>query len=316
MEDIPQYAGRYQVLNVVGSGAYSVVTTAMHMSTKKIVALKFFNREKIIENNMMKYVDTELRLFERLRHPSFPEVYDIIYDEKYIMLAMEYLPNGSMADCFESRVFFSFRERLNICIRVAEGIKYLHDRGIAHRDIKPENLVFDIDNNPKIVDLGFSVDDTNSNNLSKTFCGSPIYMAPEIIQCKAYDPIKADIWSFGITCHVFMTCEFPFKFENEAQYVIDMRNNKLDLRNKSTGDFSEILNKCLQFEPQSRATIGDILEMMKTLQGERSRSSNLPRLSLGVTPRHTIRASNTERDSPRIVLTNVSRRRIRSMGSL
>lgn len=256
---LPDHIGRYKILNVLGVGASATVFLGMDERTELKVAIKVFDREEIMKNNMLQYLERELRLSERLCHPSIAKIYDIIYDKKSIMLVMEYGENGNIIEALVGSRFLSFRDRITICYNFVEGINYLHERGIAHRDIKPENICLDEHNYPKIVDFGFSIENAN---ILRTFCGTPMYMAPEVLMNNTYNGIKADIWSIGVTMHIILTNEFPFERKNDLQYINDVKRNTMKKRLFVSGHLARIIEACIDLDPNKRVSTKQILDML------------------------------------------------------
>ena len=275
-QNIPQRFGKYRVLNIVGQGAYSTVVKALNEKTSEIFAIKVIDRQMVTNSGMMRYLDTELRILERISHPSLIKVYEILYEEKFILIVMEFLPHGNIVDIYENRIFFSLKERLEICIKILQGLNFLHDHGIAHRDIKPENIMFDVENNPKIIDFGLSCD---RNCLKKTLCGSKLYMAPEVMRGDKYNGFKADIWSLGVTFHLFMSNELPFDYNSEAKLLREVRNGRLCLKNKTNGPIKEIINKMLDLDPENRPTVKELIEMFNLFRPTVEKKLTLPRIT-------------------------------------
>lgn len=282
---LPANIEGYKTRQVLCKGLTAIIVKAVNVKTEEEVAIKIFDREKITEKGMIKYLESELRLIARLNHPAFPKIHDIIYDEKHIMIVMDYLPNGSVLDAISNRTMFSYSERLTIVYKILEGISYLHDRGIAHRDIKPDNIVFDIDNQPKIIDFGFSCEFAEMKN---TFCGTETYMAPEVMKREKYNGFKADIWAFAITAHILLTSQLPYEFMSEARYINDMENGTLKLRVQCPGILGKIITNCLNIDPDLRPTAREILDQMKYLMendiviktAQGARKMSLPKLPI------------------------------------
>lgn len=260
--DIPERAGKYRIVRVISYGSYSTIAVGIDEKEDDVVAIKIIDRKKAEELDVMKYIDIELRLLERLDHPNFAKVYDIKYTTEFIMIFMEYLPNGNVLEFIQNRIHFSQKERLEMCIKILEGINYLHEHGIAHRDIKPENICFDAWNNPKIIDFGLSIENFNQ---SETYCGTILYMAPEVVECNNYEATKVDIWAFGITMHILISHEYPFEITSDVKHVRNLKTKSLKLMNVVSGNLGALINKCLQFDPELRPTAKDLLTQMRAI---------------------------------------------------
>lgn len=291
MQDIaiPFQVGKYTFVRVIGRGAFAVIALFIDEKTQQNVAIKFLDRQKFVDEGLMKYMDVELRLVTRFNHPSFAKVYDVIFDEKYVMIVMEYLPNGNVIEYFQNNGYMSFQNRVGVCYKVLQGLVYLHQRGVSHRDIKPENIVFDQDNEPKIIDFGLSSEKVENNS---TLCGTSVYMAPEVIMNQNYNGLKADIWSFGVTANIILTHELPFEYVSEAKFIRDVKTGKLEVRNYCGGMLAKMLASCLEQEPEKRPSATELMEMMEKVIIEMNLS--FPNQSKkNVVPKLTIPGNNS-----------------------
>ena len=202
----------YIIGKQIGQGAYAVVRIGLHKPTNKKVALKIYKKYKLEEPNRRKSVKREIKLMEKMRHMHIIELYEIIDTTKYVILAMEYVGGGSLHGYLKAkpnrRVEESDAKR--ILKQIFEGLRYCHQRCITHRDIKLENLLLDSKNNIKIIDFGFSTCVPNEKKI-KIFCGTPSYMAPEIVRKTEYCGPPADIWAMGVLMFTILTGTFPYR---------------------------------------------------------------------------------------------------------
>lgn len=252
---IPERIGKYRFIDVIGQGSSAVICQAINEKTNDMVAIKLIDREMIARNGIMEYVEREMRLLPTINHPSFPKVYDVLYDQKFIMVVMEFLMNGNLIQVVNNEVTFTKNDKYKIIYQIIDGIKYLHERDIVHRDIKPENIVFDKDYNPKIIDLGLSHE--KSYNL-RTYCGTQYYMAPEIVTSEVYDGKKADIWSFGATAHILMTRQSALDYQSDTKYIQDIRKGSINISNKCHDALGKLIMKCMSIKPEDRPTAADL----------------------------------------------------------
>ena len=130
--------------------------------------------------------------------------------------AMEYVPGSRSITDYAQNEHLSREGRLELFLLVCNAVQYGHGRGIIHRDLKPHNILLKKGYHVKLCDFGFAY---NLNSSIKIHCGSPIYMAPEIINCKEYDD-KSDLWSLGIILHEMIFKKFPYKKSNNINELI------------------------------------------------------------------------------------------------
>lgn len=259
--DIPTKIGRYKVEKIVGRGGYAIVVKAIHEQTKEVRAIKILNREEISKSNTLAYVENELRLCSKINHPNIVKVYDIIFQEDLIMIIMEYLPNGDLQSPVEKGIKFTIERQIQVAYEILKALNYLHSRGISPRDVKPQNILFDECMTPKLIDFGLSKE--NPSHLH-TYCGTPLYMAPEVIEGKEYDGRKSDIWTYGVTIHVLATFQFPWNVKNDAALIKSIQKHALELNIEPQGVIGELIRKTLIFDPAKRPTSEELLQFLET----------------------------------------------------
>lgn len=254
MEDI--YFSNYKIVKPINLGLYSSIYIGYETKTMTPRVLKIFNRKKITDNNMLKYLDTELRLSTMLDHPNLVKIYEIVYQQDYIGIVMEYLQNGNILEYMETRNNLTIKDGAFFGFKITQALNYLHLRGVVHRDIKPENIVLDGDNNPKLIDYGFSKE---GGLKSGTYCGTLNYMAPEIVKCNTYDAFKADVWSLGVTLHVLLLHVLPYDYTSDAKLIKDIRDNTFEVHVLISGPLGKIISKCLEIDPEKRPSVSEVL---------------------------------------------------------
>lgn len=172
----------YVIGKQIGQGAYAVVKIGLHKKTNKKVALKIYDKEKMKEIQRKKSVRREIKLMERLNHPNIAKLYEAIETDDLVVLVMEYVNGGSTHGFLKSKPNRRMEEQegRRIYKQMMSALSYCHSKCVAHRDIKLENIMLDSKGNVKIIDFGFSTCIPNDKKI-KIFCGTPSYMAPEIV---------------------------------------------------------------------------------------------------------------------------------------
>lgn len=256
-KQVPAMIGKYKVIKRCGLGAFAVVVLAYDTKLQTKVAIKVYNRKAIIENNMMAYIENEVRLHQRMDHPNIVKIQEVIYDQDNIMIVMDYCRNGDLVNILARGISFTPSEQISIFRQLVDAINYLHSRGICVRDIKPENILFDDDFKPILIDFGLA---RENGYKMKTFCGTQLYIAPEVISSDSYNAFEADIWSLGVTMHILCTSKFPWENLNDAKIISQMVDKKLEIINRTNGIIGFIIGKMLVFNPEERPTAQQICE--------------------------------------------------------
>ncbi|OAF71914.1 hypothetical protein A3Q56_00313 [Intoshia linei] len=203
------YIGLYQILNVLDAGNFATVYLARHLVTKDYVAIKNINTVDI-SNKTKKFIDREIKILSIVKHVHIISLFQVIKTKYKIYMIMEYMHYGSLSkkikcnkkldECVSSYIFYQL-----LC-----AVKYLHANNIYHRDIKAENILFvSHHNHIKLCDFGFSRI-SSDNEKVKTYCGSPLYAAPELFASKGYYPEKVDIWACGVLLYYMISGNFPY----------------------------------------------------------------------------------------------------------
>ncbi|EAX95212.1 CAMK family protein kinase [Trichomonas vaginalis G3] len=258
---IPPQIGKYKIIKTLGKGGFAVVVLAYDTTTNQKVAFKVIDRQEVNETGTIKFVECELRLLARLSHNNIVKIYDIIYEPEMIMIVMEYLPNGDIQTLVNNSVSLRYDEYLNYTEDLLNALNYLHKRGIAHRDIKPDNILFSQDMMIKIIDFGLSKDNQIPENL---LLGTPMYMAPELFKSLDSDPMMSDVWSLGVTLHIFMTGRYPWRYANEMEFIRAVKHNNVMINIEIGGILGRVLEHMLEVNPNERSNCQDLLNLINS----------------------------------------------------
>ncbi|KAH7853508.1 hypothetical protein Vadar_003377 [Vaccinium darrowii] len=239
--------GKYELGRLLGHGTFAKVYHARNLASGKSVAMKVVGKEKVIKVGMMEQVKREISVMKMVKHPNIVELHEVMASKSKIYFAMELVRGGEL---FSKIARGRLKEDVarHYFQQLISAVDFCHSRGVYHRDLKPENLLLDDDGNLKVTDFGLSAfaEHLRQDGLLHTTCGTPAYVAPEVIGKKGYDGAKADIWSCGVILFVLLAGYLPFQDDNlVAMY-----------RKIYKGDF-----KCPQwFSPESRRLITKLLD--------------------------------------------------------
>jgi serine/threonine protein kinase len=199
---------------VLGTGTFGRVFLARYRAAPKYFALKKLRKIDVIRLKQVDHVHHERALLSRLNHPFIVKLYTSLQDSRHLYMLLEYAPGGEL--------FHYLRRAGRLCLDAARfylaelvlAIEHLHTFGIAYRDLKPENLLLDSDGHLKLADFGFAK--ILPDDLTWTLCGTPEYLAPEIILGKGYGT-SVDWWALGILLYEMLTGNPPFIGDTPTQ---------------------------------------------------------------------------------------------------
>jgi calcium/calmodulin-dependent protein kinase I len=192
----------------LGSGAFSVVRLGVNRETQEQVAIKVIDKKNVSEN-FKKNLAREIQILMRVDHPNIVCLKDMYDAGDKFLFVMELVTGGELFDRIVQKGFYSEDDAKTLVKKIVRGVNYLHKNGIAHRDLKPENLLLKSKENDfevKIADFGLS-SFIDSQKMMQTACGTPAYVAPEVLQSGGYDK-EVDMWSIGVITYILL-CGFP-----------------------------------------------------------------------------------------------------------
>ncbi|XP_047247721.1 serine/threonine-protein kinase DCLK1-like isoform X2 [Girardinichthys multiradiatus] len=199
-------ADRYKVGRILGYGNFAVVRECVERSTGREYALKIISKDKCKGKEHM--IQSEVAILRRVKHPNIVLLIEEMDSHSNLYLVMELVKGGDLFDAITSSNRYTERDASCMLFNLASAIKYLHGLNIVHRDIKPENLlVYEHHDGSKSLKLGDFGLATVVNGLLYAVCGTPTYVAPEIVAETGYG-LKVDIWAAGVITYILL-CGFP-----------------------------------------------------------------------------------------------------------
>ena len=247
----------YKIGRILGIGAFGKVNLALHILSGYLVAMKSFNKNK--KNFPIQKIKNEIKIMQKLRnHKGIVKLLEAFENEKYYFIIMENVIGGSLLNAINKMGKFPESLAKKIFKQLIETVKYIHSKGIVHRDIKPDNILLNLNNNIKICDFGVSKEIKNGVLLSDS-CGTPAFIAPEILLDVPYDPYMTDIWSCGVVLYVMISGYFPFTGINETQLNKNILGGKFFKISNISNDLDDLINKILELNPKKRIKLDEIL---------------------------------------------------------
>ncbi|KAI9200698.1 hypothetical protein LWI28_011808 [Acer negundo] len=202
--------GKYEVGRTIGEGTFAKVKFAQNTETGESVAMKVLDRSTIIKHKMADQIKREISIMKLVRHPYVVRLHEVIASRTKIYIILEFITGGELFDKIVHHGRLSEAESRRYFQQLVDGVDYCHSKGVYHRDLKPENLLLDSLGNLKISDFGLSALPEQGVSLLRTTCGTPNYVAPEVLSHKGYNGAVADVWSCGVILYVLMAGYLPF----------------------------------------------------------------------------------------------------------
>ncbi|KAJ9167472.1 hypothetical protein P3X46_022123 [Hevea brasiliensis] len=252
--------GKYELGKLLGCGAFAKVYHARNLRTGQSVAIKIINKKKIANPTLMSNIKREISIMRRLNHPHIVKLYEVLASKTKIYFVMEFVKGGEL---FAKVAKGRFSEDLSrkYFQQLISAVGYCHARGVFHRDLKPENLLLDENGNLKVSDFGLSAvtDQIPPDGLLHTLCGTPAYVAPEILAKKGYDGAKVDVWSCGVILFVLTAGYLPFNDPNLMVMYKKIYKGEFRCPRWMSQDLKRLLSRLLDTNPQTRITVDEIL---------------------------------------------------------
>ncbi|KAI9275390.1 kinase-like domain-containing protein [Sporodiniella umbellata] len=265
----------YQLGNCIGKGQFGSVYRTLDLLTGEVVAVK---RVKLDEEELYEEIMKEANILKSLSHANVIKYIGFIRSEDYIDIVLEYAENGSLMSTLKA--FGEFPERLvaSFCIKILEGLEYLHTNDVVHCDLKAANILTTKTGDVKLTDFGVSFNLKTKSTHNNTVSGTPNWMAPEVIELKGATT-KSDIWSLGCTLIELVTGKPPYSdlLPMSAMFHI-VEDEFPPLPDNISEDMCQFLKCCFQKDPIKRPSSSDLQKhdwLVKSLEKKQSSKTNV-----------------------------------------
>ncbi|KAJ4745673.1 CBL-interacting serine/threonine-protein kinase 5 [Rhynchospora pubera] len=253
--------GRYEIGRLLGMGTFSKVHYGRDLRTGESVAIKIINKDQVKRvTGMMEQIQREISIMRLVRHPNVVELKEVMATKTRIFFVMEYVRGGELfAKVSNGRLPEDLAR--HYFKQLISAIDFCHSRGVSHRDLKPENLLLDENGNLKVSDFGLSAlpEQLRHDGLLHTQCGTPAYVAPEVLRNKGYDGARTDLWSCGVILFVLLTGHLPFQHENMMKMYQKIFKAQFQVPPWVSGEARRLIAKLLVVDPANRISIPDML---------------------------------------------------------
>ena len=260
----------YHILEAIGEGSFGKVHKGRRKYTGKLVALKFISKSGRSEKELSGLL-REIEIQKHLRHPFIVQLQDYIVLPKEIVVVTDYADGGELFQILEDDGVLQERPQIqNITSQLVSALHYIHANRILHRDMKPQNILLCKDGKVKLCDFGFARAMSTSTLVLTSIKGTPLYMAPEIVQERPYDH-TADLWSLGCIAYELFTGQPPFYTNSIFQLVTMILKDKIkwpEVKNsendkdseKVSPEFLSFLKGLLEKDPKKRLNWPELLD--------------------------------------------------------
>eukprot|EP01135_Chromosphaera_perkinsii_P009552 Nk52_evm2s1810 gene=Nk52_evmTU2s1810 len=266
----------FNVKELLGKGGFACVYAAQSKHTGEKVALKVIDKKQMMAVGLVSKIKSEIEVHYQLKHPSILTLHNCFEDNNYVYMVVElcdtelysYLRNmGRKLRESEAREFLK---------QIVEGISYLHSFGIIHRDLKLSNLLVTGDKKIKIADFGLAAKLKNVDETRKTMCGTPNFIAPEIVQHQPHG-LQADVWSLGCILYTMLVGNPPFERKNVKDTLARVQKGEYSIPSSVSPAAQDLIQHLLQADPTKRPSLQTILRhrfLNPTITPRRNSNSN------------------------------------------
>ncbi|KAI4874244.1 hypothetical protein NFI96_007730 [Prochilodus magdalenae] len=255
----------FNIIDTLGVGGFGRVELVQLKSDEyKTFAMKILKKRHIVDTRQQEHIRSEKLIMQEAHSDFIVRLYRTFKDSKYLYMLMEACLGGELWTILRDRGSFDDSTTRFYTACVVEAFAYLHSKGIIYRDLKPENLILDHRGYAKLVDFGFAKK-IGFGKKTWTFCGTPEYVAPEIILNKGHD-ISADYWSLGILMYELLTGSPPFSGPDPMKtYNIILRGiDMIEFPKKITKNAANLIKKLCRDTPSER--LGNLKNGVKDIQ--------------------------------------------------
>lgn len=216
----------FVLLKVIGKGSYGKVMMVRHKADGNIYAMKMLRKENVIKRNQVEHTKTERHVLESISHPFIVQLYFAFQTPKKLYFVMEYCPGGELFFHLARAGRFNEPRARFYASEIVLALEHLHKLDIVYRDLKPENILLDEEGHVRLTDFGLSKEGVQDNFSAKSLCGTPEYLAPEILNRTGHGK-AVDWWSLGALIYEMLTGLPPFYTRDREKLFENIRHGDL-----------------------------------------------------------------------------------------
>jgi len=242
----------FEPLKVIGKGSFGKVLQVRYKKTGQIFAMKVLNKKTILDRNELDHTRAEKNILMKLTCPFLVRLYYAFQTPDKLYFVMDYVNGGELFYHLQKEKSFTPKRVQFYSAEIALGLEYLHSQGIIYRDLKPENILLTAEGHICMTDFGISKEGlTAKDDRTATFCGTPEYLAPEVLEGKGYGK-EVDWWSFGTLMFEMFTGLPPFYSEDVQLMYSKIINAKLKFPSSIPSEAVNLIECLLKRDPKER----------------------------------------------------------------
>jgi 5'-AMP-activated protein kinase catalytic alpha subunit len=259
MKEMSVLMERFEIGRLLGQGSFAKVYCARNLATGQIVAIKMVHKDKIVKTGLMDQIKREISIMRLVRHPNILQLFEVMATKSRIYFVLEYAKGGELFNKIEKGKLTEEAAR-KYFRQLIGAVDYCHSRGVYHRDLKLENLLLDENETLKVSDFGLSAlaESKRQDGMLHTACGTPAYVAPEVLSRKGYSGAKADVWSCGVILFVLVASYLPFHDKSLTEMYKKISKAEYRCPRYFSAELKELLYGILDPDPNTRMPISMI----------------------------------------------------------
>lgn len=280
-------ADKYRMVRYLGKGTSAQVWEAVDEGEENRFAIKVFDKHKGNWANRQKQAIREAKLLRTLNHPAIVKVCETFDAPFKFHIVLELVTGGSLRELLTQQSSPGLGEVMSreFYEQICGGICYCHTRNVVHRDLKLENILLEkATGRSKIIDFGFALQLQSAEQKLRVFCGTPSYMAPELVMGKEYSGFSTDMWALGVVLFGMLTGQLPFQGHTQSHLFAKIRRASVFFPDGLSEQPQRVIHTILRIDAPSRATAAQALQHRWVTQQAEGSSERIPQSATRVRP--------------------------------
>jgi len=245
----------FELIKVLGKGSFGKVMLGKKKGDEKLFAIKILKKEMVLENEELEHTRTERNVLQSAEHPFLVRMYYSFQTADRLYFVMDYINGGELFYHMQREGKFSEERSKFYTAEIVCGLTYLHKRGVVYRDLKLENLLLDNEGHILLTDFGLCKENIGQGATTSTFCGTPEYLAPEVVEDEDYGT-PVDWWSLGVVLYEMITGRSPFSSSDHEELFRQILTAEIYYPSSLSAGAKDILQALLQRDPKLRLGSG------------------------------------------------------------